>query len=182
MSPLHLLRGTLWPVENQTAAQNHTVIKAEGPQFLRQAPSWRTARRRGCTPGKEAAHPLSHSGHSHGLPGMKCVCAGQDRRQLSTPPTLLQDSWARGEALARERHLPISEEREDTTEGLRGPRWRLSGAGRARAWTDRDSHHPPSWWEGAGGWQGPVSTWMCGDVGLRELCWSLSPTPAQAVC
>lgn len=40
--------------------------------------------------------------------------ARQDREQISTPPTLPQDSWAWGEALARERHLPVSEEKEDT--------------------------------------------------------------------
>lgn len=45
---------------------------------------------------------------------MKSVWPGQAREQLSTPPALLQDSWAGGEALARERHLPVSGENEDT--------------------------------------------------------------------
>lgn len=54
-----------------------------------------------------------------GLPGMKRVWAGQERRQLSTLPALLQDRWAWAEAWARERHLPVSEEKEDR-EGLRG--------------------------------------------------------------
>lgn len=42
---------------------------------------------------------------------MKSVCAGQESRQLSTPLALLQDSQAWGEDLARERHLPVSEEK-----------------------------------------------------------------------
>lgn len=70
---MHLLRGALWLAENQTAAQNHSVIRAEGPSFLVQAPSWRIARGRGWTPGKEAPHPPSHPGANFGLPGMKCV-------------------------------------------------------------------------------------------------------------
>jgi hypothetical protein len=36
----------------------------------------------------------SHPRDSLVLPGMKSVWPGQERKQLSTPPTLLQDSWA----------------------------------------------------------------------------------------
>ena len=95
--------------------------------FLGWALSWRTEGSRGCTSGKEPPTPSSPPGDGLRLPGTKSEWAGQNREHLSTPPTLLQDSWAQVEALARERHLPVSEEREDIRAGRRGPGWRLSG-------------------------------------------------------
>lgn len=86
------------------------------------------SRGQGLDPREGSPHPSPPPRGQPELPGRKWVWAGQEREQLSMLPALLQDSWARGEALARERHLPVSEEKEDTREGLRGPKWRLSGA------------------------------------------------------
>lgn len=91
---------------------------------------------------------------------MKSVWPGQAREQLSTPPALPQDSWAGGEALARERHLPVSGEKEDTREGLRD-RGRPLGAGRPLSVNQEELPPPvgalarPSWWEGAAERQSP---------------------------
>ena len=71
------------------------------------------------------------------------------------PPTLPQDSWAGGEALARERRLPVSGEEGDTREGLRG-RGRPLGAGRPLSMSQEEPPAPvgalarPSWREGLG--------------------------------
>lgn len=121
-----------WPPENQPVGRDHSAIKAGGGvggvgSFLGWALSWRTEGSRGCTSGKEPPTPSSPPGDGLRLPGTKSEWAGQNREHLSTPPTLLQDSWAQVEALARERHLPVSEEREDIRAGRRGPGWRLSG-------------------------------------------------------
>lgn len=81
-------------------------------------PGWgsllENSREQGLDPREGSPPPTRPSRDSLRLPGMKSVWAGQERKQLSTLPTLLQDSWAWGEALAREKHLPVSEEKEDT--------------------------------------------------------------------
>lgn len=64
------------------------------------------------TPGKQPLPQHRPPPESLELPGTKRVWARQDRKQLSTPPALLQDSWACGEPWARERHSPVSEEKE----------------------------------------------------------------------
>lgn len=64
-----------------------------------------------CTPGSNTlTHPIPEG---QGLPGMKRLWPRQDRKQFSTPPTLPQDSWAWAEALERDRHPLISEEKRD---------------------------------------------------------------------
>lgn len=60
-------------------------------------------------------HPIPEG---QGLPGMKRLWPRQDRKQFSTPPTLPQDSWAWAEALDRDRHPFISEEKRDTERAL----------------------------------------------------------------
>ena len=91
---------------------------------------------------------------------MKSVWPGQAREQLSTLPALPQDSWAGGEALARERHLPVSGEKEDIREGLRGG-GRPLGASRPLSVNQEELPPPggalarPSWWEGAARRQSP---------------------------
>lgn len=124
--------------------------------------SQRAAGSGGWIPGGQSPAPLS-AAPSLGqpqLPGVKSVWPGQAREQLSTPPTLPQDSWAGGEALARERHLPVSGEKEDTREGLRD--WgRPLGAGRPLSVNQEELPPPigalarPSWWEGAAKRQSP---------------------------
>lgn len=143
--------------------------QGQGASFLDWALSWRTAGSRGWTPGKEGPHPTPSSlpGDGLRLPGTKSEWAGQEREQLSTPPTLLQDSWAQGEALARERHLPVSEEGEDIREGWRETGWRLLEALPLSVDHRGLLPHPHPvarpWWEGAGRWRGPH---VLGHVGM----------------
>lgn len=121
-----------------------------------------SSRERGLDPGGRSPAPLptTPSPGQPPLPGVKSVWPGQEREQLSTPPTLPQDSWAGGEALARERHLPVSGEKEDTRERLRG--WgRPLGAGRPLSVSQEELPPPvgalarPSWWDGAARRQSP---------------------------
>lgn len=72
-----------------------------------------------CTPKSSTlTHPVPEG---QGLPGMKRLWPRQDRKQFSTPPTLPQDSWAWAEALDRDRHPLISEEKRDTERALVKP-------------------------------------------------------------
>lgn len=76
----------------------------------------RNSGRQVCTPGSSMlTHPIPEG---QGLPGMKRLWPRQDRKQFSTPPTLPQDSWAWAEALDRDRHPLISEEKRDTKRAL----------------------------------------------------------------
>lgn len=71
-----------------------------------------SSRKQVCTSG---SNTLTHPNpEGQGLPGMKRLWPRQDRKQFSTPPTFPQDSWAWAEALDRDRHPLISEEKRET--------------------------------------------------------------------
>lgn len=150
-------------------------------------PFLESSRDRGLDPGGRSPAPLPTipSPGQLRLPGVKSVWPGQESEQLSTPPTLLQDSWAGGEALARERHLPVSGEKEDTREGLRG-RGRPLGAGRPLSMRQEELPLPvgalarPSWWEGAGRRRVHIHLDAGGTLGPGRG--SLPPIPVCAIC
>lgn len=143
--------------------------------------SQRAAGSGGWIPGGQSPAPLA-AAPSPGqpqLPGVKSVWPGQAREQLSTPPALPQDSWAGGEALARERHLPVSGEKEDTREGLRD-RGRPLGAGRPLSVNQEGLPPPvgalarPSWWEGLRNGRAHIHLDAGGHWAQGEAC---SPDP-----
>lgn len=79
---------------------------------------------------REGVSPPEPLGPGLRVPGTKSVWVVQEREQTSTPAALLHASWAWGEAWARERHLPVSEEKEDTREaaGTWGAFWSRQGS------------------------------------------------------
>lgn len=171
-SPLGLLR-TVRPTENQTAAL--ASLSYQRPSLLGRALSWRTAGSNGGTPGKKNPLPQHPISGTAGLPGTKSVWAGQERKQLSTPPTLPQDSWARGEVLVRERHWPVSV-KGDGREAERGRGGGFPEPGGSWPWPNGDSPHCPLPWLGWLGGKMPGDHRSLGRVGMLGPDSWLSPS------